>query len=199
MTPHPLLDTLREATRDQHDDIESLLRLMEPLARERYAAIVSGFHAFLGCWEPRIQAALPVALHDWWRPRQRQGFAAQDLQHLGVGAAPGTARVAREAVDDLPLHTPAHAFGSMYVIEGSALGGQVIAPKLQRELGVLPGSGASYFHGFGRDTGGMWREFRDVLSREVGQRDAEREAGEACEAARGTFSALMTVFRTLPP
>lgn len=190
-----LLQALRAATRPQHDEIESLLRLMEPLELPRYTAILRGFHTFLGHWEPRIQALLPAHLGRWWAPRRRRAFASADLRHLGAspgepGDDPGQA-VGRLALDALP-----QMFGSMYVIEGSALGGQVIAPKLQRELGLLPGTGASYFHGFGADTGAMWREFRNMLTHEVDATEVATQ--QACEAARATFQALGAHFRGLP-
>jgi heme oxygenase len=98
-------------------------------------------------------------------------------------------------VQQLALQHLAQVFGSLYVIEGSALGGQVIAPKLARELGLQPGGGASYFHGFGSDTGGMWRDFRTVLAREVEATD--NAVQQACQAARDTFQALINVFRTV--
>lgn len=193
MTTDSLLEALRGATRAQHDEIESLLRLMDPLDLPRYTAILAGFDAFLGQWEPRVEAALPLRLRTWWQPRRRHAFATDDLRHLGASTPAGDHAAARAALDALPLQTLPQALGSLYVIEGSALGGQVIAPKLQRELGLVPGAGASYFHGFGRDTGGMWREFRQVLAREV--EPSEEAVGQACEAARGTFVALTQVFR----
>jgi heme oxygenase len=196
MTTESLLEALRGATRAQHDEIESHLRLMEPLGLARYTAIVTGFDAFLGRWEPRIEAALPPHLRSWWRPRRRHAFAADDLRHLGAASTARDHAEAEAALAQLPLQALPQALGSMYVIEGSALGGQVIAPKLQRELGLVPGAGASYFHGFGRDTGGMWRDFRDMLGREVDA--SETTVQQACAAARGTFQALTQLFRSLP-
>jgi heme oxygenase len=42
------------------------------------------------------------------------------------------------------------------VLEGACLGGQVIAPVLQRRLGVAEGSGASFFVGDGAATAARW-------------------------------------------
>lgn len=194
-TRHPLLSELRRATGARHDEIESLLRLTEPMSAARYANVVRGFREFLAEWEPRVHDALPGRLRGWYEARRRAPFAAEDLEHLGLLAPSMTAAPAREAVRALPLRSVPEVFGSLYVIEGSALGGQVITPMLQRHLGLTPGQGASYFHGFGERTGAMWRDFRLVAADEVG--DDEDALHAACDSARRTFDALIATFRPL--
>lgn len=184
-----LLGELRAATRMQHDRIERLLALDTPMALPRYAAIVAGFHHFLQGWEAELHAALPARLHDWLDARRRAGLAARDLAFLGVAplpAPPGRC---------LPECSLPAAFGSLYVIEGSALGGRVITPRLQHHLGLEPGRGASYFHGYGEDTGAMWRDFRQRAVAEVGDDAAARRV--ACGAAQATFQALLDRFQPL--
>jgi heme oxygenase len=192
---NPLLIELRRATGSRHDQIESLLRLTEPMSSTRYAEVVRGFQEFLAAWEPRIVDALPERLRKWFASRRREAFAADDLSHLGPLPISNTAAPAREAVQALPLSNVPAVFGSLYVIEGSALGGQVITPMLQQHLGLAPGKGASYFHGFGERTGAMWREFRQMAEAEVGD-DADAMQA-ACESAQRTFDALLETFRPL--
>lgn len=194
-TRNPLLVELRRATGTRHDEIESLLRLTEPMSASRYAEVIRGFREFLSDWEPRIHEALPGRLREWYEARRRAPLAADDLEHLGALPPSSTAAPAREAVRALPLRSVAEVFGSLYVIEGSALGGQVITPMLQRNLGLVPGQGASYFHGFGDRTGAMWRDFRIVATEEVGDDEAALQA--ACDSAQRTFDALLTTFRPL--
>lgn len=191
-----LLGELRQRTRDEHDKIEALLRLTDPMSLPRYAAIVSGFHAFLSEWEPRLAHALPTHLRDWCTARGRSALAAQDMRDVAAVASDTLSHTARRAVDEVPLRDTASALGSMYVIEGSALGGQVIAPMLERHLGLTPERGARYFHGHGPRTGAMWREFREVIAHEVG--DGEAATDTACDSARRTFAALRHVFEGLP-
>ncbi len=181
-----LLPELRAATRPQHDRIEQLLALQAPMPLRRYAAIVLGFQHFLTGWEQELVDALPARLHGWLAARSRRGFVAQDVEFLAaalpVDVMPAAARC-------LPAPCLAAAFGALYVIEGSALGGQVITPWLQRDLGLTPGRGASYFHGFGERTGAMWKEFRELAQAEVGDAPADRAL--AVRAAEQTFEALM--------
>jgi len=84
------------------------------------------------------------------------------------------------------LPTEAAAWGSLYVLEGSALGGQVITRSLA-EAGLHPHNGTAYFHGWGDATPARWREFRAVLEAQLAGPGA---VDDACEAARGTFDTL---------
>lgn len=192
--PEPLLAELRSSTRPLHDDIERLLALEAPMELGRYQAIIGGFHSFLSRWEQDLLAALPPSLQGWFQERGRARFAADDLGYLASLGLPA-ARPAPAAQPDLQDAGLASVFGSMYVIEGSALGGQVITPKLQRDMGLEPGRGASYFHGYGGRTGAMWREFRQKAVAEVGGEPAALRA--ASEAAQATFGALIATFRPL--
>jgi heme oxygenase len=191
------LAELRLTTRAEHDRIEHILRLEEPMPLERYGAILCGFDAFLRAWEPRIHAALPERLQPWFRARRRGGFASADVEWLravaGIEPLPMNSRLAAT----LPLGDPAEALGSLYVIEGSALGGRVIAPQLKRTLGIDQGRGASYFHGFGGETGAMWANFRTQAALEIG--DSSRDTVRACQSAKRTFAALIDLFASLAP
>ncbi|WP_077032997.1 biliverdin-producing heme oxygenase [Pelomonas sp. KK5] len=193
MTPPSVLAELRAATQPQHERIERLLALDAPMPLNRYAAIIGGFHTFLHRWEQDVQSALPVRLRPWFGLRRRARFAADDLAWLQAAAPAPPPATAEEAWH--PDITLPALFGSMYVVEGSALGGQVITPWLRRELGLAPGAGASYFHGFGERTGAMWREFRELAQAEIGAGTSERYT--ACAAAQATFGALLHRFEGL--
>jgi heme oxygenase len=189
------LAELRLTTRAEHDRFDHILRLNEPMTLERYAAIVCGFDAFLRVWEPRIHAALPDRLHGWFRTRRRGGFASADVEWLrsvaGIDPVPASAKQAAA----IPLGDLAAVLGSVYVIEGAALGGRGITPQLKRTLGLGQGRGASYFHGFGGETGVMWNNFRVLASLEIG--DSSRAAVRACQSAKRTFAALIDLFAPL--
>jgi heme oxygenase len=51
----------------------------------------------------------------------------------------------------------------MYVIEGSTLGGAVIAREVERRLGLTAETGCAYFRSYGRDTARMWTSFGAAL------------------------------------
>ncbi|HEY0825443.1 MAG TPA: biliverdin-producing heme oxygenase, partial [Ramlibacter sp.] len=128
--------------------------------------------------EPAAAAALPPHWQRWLHARSRRPFLRQDLQHLGLRAAKPPAIA--------PFAGPGAAWGSIYVMEGSALGGQFIARSLA-QAGLHPDRGAAYFHGWGDATGPMWREARAVLAAQL---SAPPALAEACRAARQTFDTL---------
>ena len=197
MNNDPALDELRLTTRAEHERIEDILRLTEPMTLARYATIMSGFDAFLRVWEPRIHDALPARLQQWFRTRRRGGLASADVEWLRSEAGLPRVVMNASAAAKLPLEQLPQLLGSLYVIEGSALGGRVIAPHLKASLGIGPGHGASYFHGFGGDTGEMWRDFRVLTSLEIGE--SSKDTVHACRSAKRTFAALIELFAPLAP
>ena len=150
----------------------------------RYARILQVFDAFLAAWEPAVVALLPAPRQRWLRDRSRRHFLRRDLQALDIApAAPASIAAPQDA---------AGAWGALYVLEGSALGGQVITRALAGS-GLAPERGTAYFHGWGAATGAMWRDFRGVLEGELDSPDA---IARACEAARQTFDTLTPLLET---
>lgn len=160
----------------------NLRRLHDP---RRYARVLQVFDSFLASWEPAVAAALPAAWRSWLRERSRRPFLRQDLSALGVPRA-------AEAAPLPALRTAAAAWGSIYVMEGSALGGQLITRSLA-EAGLHPHSGTAYFHGWGEATGAMWREFRATLESQLYDATA---VAEACDAACRTFDTLSNLLES---
>ena len=187
-----LLPRLRRCTAPLHDEIEALLRLEAPMPLARYGRILRGFHEFLQLWEQRVRHALPESLRPWFDARRRAPFAARDLRALALPEDPAMRAAARASQHRLRLDSPAAALGSLYVLEGSALGGQVLTPMLHARHGLTPEHGTAYFHGFGARTGAMWREFRQLAQAQAGADEADRAA--ACRAAVQTFQALIETF-----
>lgn len=180
-----LLAALRRSTRLHHDRVESTLALDGAIDLQRYIDVLRGFDSYLAAWEPAVRAALPESLRGWFDARCRGPRVRRDLAALGV--------MQRDAPPMLhiPLGGESQALGSLYVIEGSALGGQVIARRLHEHLGLDASSGASYFTGWGERTGALWREFMELLARHD---EAGADHAAACAAAAATFDSLTLHF-----
>jgi len=176
--PSPLI-ALRAATRDDHHRVDCLMDLGRLSQRAHYGRVLQVFDAFLPAWERAVLAGLPPARHAWLARRSRRPFLARDLQALGLPAR-------QDRFTFPPFADAAPAWGSLYVIEGSALGAQVITRTLAAS-GLDARSGAAYFHGWGADTAAMWREFRQLLEQEL---RAPAAVAQACDAARLTFQTL---------
>ena len=183
------LARLRQATATHHARIESLLGLGGPFGREHYGLVLQGFGAFLAGWEPQVARVLPSHLQEWFARGRRAVLIEQDLAALDLRPLPARAAVLPQ------LRTAAEALGSLYVLEGSALGGQLIASGLRRRLGIESHNGGAYFNGCGSGTAARWREYRHLVEDEL-DADPTGQAA-AARAAVQTFDALITTFQLL--
>jgi heme oxygenase len=182
-----VLARLRHATRTHHAELEADMRLDDELTRARYTQFLLGFHSFMQAWQPLVVASLPLRLHRWVVEAGRMDLLAEDLRSLGLKPlAPATLRMA--------LPTRAAAMGSLYVIEGSALGAQVVAPRVARQLGIDRAGGAAYFHAIADSAAQRWRDFRFLLEHEVNTHPGRQQASAAAAA---TFTQLRSVFQEL--
>ncbi|MBP0494631.1 biliverdin-producing heme oxygenase [Pararoseomonas indoligenes] len=169
-----LRDRLRTETRPDHDRLENGLRLADPgLTPARYRDVLMRFHGFWAGWEPHVAAALGD--NDFFAPRRRLHLLREDLRALGV--VPERLPVCPPP----PLRGHGEAMGSLYVMEGSTLGGRVILKRLD-EIGLADGA-RSYFAGHGEATGPMWRAFLARL-------EAELDAEGVLRGAKATFATL---------
>jgi heme oxygenase len=180
-----ILSHLRQATNRYHRALEEQLRLEGSITREHYARVLQGFHSFLSAWEPLVASALPASMRTWAAQGRTAAVVEQDLRALGVD-------VPAPAVLQLNLATRAAAMGSLYVLEGSAVGAQVIGPRLSEELGLHAGNGAAFFAS-GPGAAQRWRDFRFLLEHGVVSQTAREQA---CAAAVSTFTALSRTFQS---
>jgi heme oxygenase (biliverdin-IX-beta and delta-forming) len=149
---------LREATAADHEAVEGAVPLMDAeLDRARYIAVLQRMHGVVKVWEEFALKAAPPYLLPMVVERQRLGLLEGDLRGLGAVVPPGDG-------PKLPgWGSSAEMLGAMYVMEGSRLGGQLIARHVEGVLGFEAGEGSAYFRGFGDRTGVMWKELVRVL------------------------------------
>ncbi|HEY1228426.1 MAG TPA: biliverdin-producing heme oxygenase [Ramlibacter sp.] len=178
---------MREATASRHAAIDTLLALRQPFGAAHYTCVLQGFATFLTAWEPRMAQVLPPQWQSWFAASTRLHLVQQDLAALGLPPAP-------PLVASATPNTPAAALGSLYVLEGSALGGQFIAAAARRQLGLTPDHGTAYFHGCGSATAARWREFLAPLDADLASPAA---SAQAVQGANATFDVLTDLFRGL--
>lgn len=78
----------------------------------------------------------------------------------------------------------------MYVMEGSTLGGQIIARHVQISLLLTQGHGNAFFLGHGIQTGPLWKEFCEMLKIRVPNDQTDRVIASA-KAMFATFREWM--------
>ena len=138
---------------------------------EQFADLHDGLEAQLTA--PRWQVAwagigVDIAAH--CRAQQLRS----DLRELGGAVVVGTAAQ--------PFPTFGHALGCLYVLEGSALGGRVVARMVRAAIGAVP---TAYLDGHGR--GHHWQIVRTALRRfDTGGGNEE----SVLDGAVGTFAAF---------
>jgi heme oxygenase len=173
-----LSGTLRTTTRQEHVDVEdTLLPFLTSLnSKHKYASLLRMFFGFYQPLEQRISAQLSVADLPDLPERRKSSAILSDLAQCGMTS------------ENIPLcsHLPslpskAAAFGALYVLEGSTLGGKMIARMLleNKELSVGP-EAVSFFSGYGAATGARWRVFLEALNQQA-------DTSEVVAAARQTF------------
>ncbi len=176
---------LRDGTSDAHHRMEQEMALLDGAPSEaRFRRVLERFRGFHAVWEPALHGRADLCAVAGGR--SRLALLDEDLRRLGL---------THHEIDGLPVctaasglcETRAAALGSLYVMEGSTLGGQVIARALTGEAWV-PAGGLGYFTPYGDRTGRMWRALKTHLQAVA---DADADGGEAVVAgAIQTFGLL---------
>jgi heme oxygenase len=177
-----LLVTLRERlkaeTAGRHQQLEAALDWLQLRQRSDYVLLLERFFGFYEPVEQQLTSA-PAELVDLLEPRRKVPRLAADLAYFGR-SADDLARLPRCA--DVPnIAAPAQALGGYYVFEGSTLGGVVLCKHFAQTL-QLESEGLAFFHGYGDQTGPMWRAFCQRLD-EYSNSPIESDVVAAANAA----------------
>ena len=199
------LQYLREATRSEHEATEAAMPLLGPdLTRERYAHVLRCLLPILRSWEDWSAENVPERLHFLSKPRRRSHLLLADLQTLGGEAAEDPAgqntkpmpawssivgtsgKLSEEpASRGVVREYEAGFLGALYVLEGSTLGGRILARQVETVLNLTPGQGNAYFQGHGAATGALWKE----VTAEIAAVPDDMSL-RVVDAARRTFAAF---------
>jgi len=163
---------LRTATETEHRTLEAELDLLSPsLTRQDYAELLASFYVLYSSWEKEAERLIEAAVPGLFGPRRKAIWLEADLAALNYPLEDLSRRA--QGMSLPALNNTARAFGSMYVIEGSTLGGQILSRHFRKQFGLEPGSGGTFFSGYGPRTSEMWREFREVLARRPASEDED--------------------------
>jgi heme oxygenase len=164
MTGKTVAESLREATHEVHKALEHL-PIAAALAEGRIA--LADYRTYLQrllvvIREVETQTADPraaVADAADWSDGCRLRWISEDLTALGAEIPPPAMASAS------PLPSAASMWGRLYVIEGSTLGGVILARGLANRDDLRPA--LRYLNGYGAATGERWRRFRAALASNV--------------------------------
>ena len=185
---------LRDRTRSAHERVEGRVdapaRLADRAAYRGWLELLLGFHAATDVvLEARFAGtALP--------PSGRVRRLERDLAALGASDA-DVAAVPR--LDPAWIAGGASACGTLYVVEGSALGGAVLGRQARAALGVTPlgGRGVLLRRGVARPAlAGRVRRARRAPGRRHGARRRDRRRARRLRRLRGVGVSLTPDFLT---
>jgi heme oxygenase len=181
LPPVTIMTRLRTETMAEHRAVEKAFNLKSAMEN------ITGYKNLLLCLYG-IQAPFEALLREMDFPVSMEGrwktdWLYQDLRHLKVSQA-AIEKSCKTKPALPPMETPAQILGSMYVLEGSTLGGQFIFKALQRKLPVSAEKGARFFAGYGQNTHEQWAEFGRAAST-VAQSDEMQD--RVIEAAKDMF------------
>jgi heme oxygenase len=156
---------LRAATSEQHARLERELNIPDSIGSAAdYTRLLSRLYGFYAPLEQRLlQFETSLGEHGVHVARRLKAWKLEcDLHSFGwtpdaVSALPRCAELPHVSSD-------AHALGCLYVLEGSTLGGQVIARRVRRVLQIDGDAGLAFFRAYGARTGRMWQGFVDRLN-----------------------------------
>ncbi|MCI2244552.1 biliverdin-producing heme oxygenase [Xanthomonas sp. PPL568] len=176
---------LRDATAQQHQAVEDLpamrALLGAALSLSAYAHVLRRHHAALAGWERQEAAWLRDCGDAQWQYQPRAPLLAQDL-HALQASPPALQPVP-------PVSAEAQRWGMLYVVEGSRLGGRVIARQLRQTLPAAAPA-LSYFE-LGHADPAAWRHFQQRLERALPTVPLQQAA---VDGARAMFAHFHTHF-----
>lgn len=155
---------LKEQTKQQHDDTETKLQSQKIFDKsytlEDYKKLLIHNYQLINRYEPQIQDQLKNYPELKLELRSKIEALKTDLNHLNI-----------ETNAEAPtqnLENEAEAFGALYVMEGSTLGGNVIAKQLKKNP-EFENVVFNYFGVYGENTGKFWQEFKSIIDEKINE------------------------------
>lgn len=182
------LQRLRSKTANSHRLIEqnsaSQLLINEEVTIAQYAHYLKSLYGFVYGFEKMV---FPTLMHHpllQINDRKKSHLIQADLAMLNQTAAQP---YVSDELFSTHYPTAAAAFGGMYVLEGSTLGGQIINKHLSKVLGAAVAGKTTYLSAYANQTGTMWKSFLQLLCEAAACNNHEVEI---IDSAVNTFSLL---------
>lgn len=182
-----MLDQLRKDTRPLHDQVEQAMassRIMnDDFTIKEYEQLLQKLYVAHSALEPVLLSFGELVSHPkleaTYRLNKRKAIE-KDLSLLKV--APGDSRISEPVI-----HNIVEAWGALYVLEGSTLGGAMILKQLT-ENPNLHLKDFNFYGYYGSKTGSMWKQFKTSLIKALAERpDTYPDLLRGANTAYSTF------------
>lgn len=186
---------LRDATHAEHVRL-NLHPLLSGITRADYPLVtyqqvlVAYYHFYReleACIDRALEARVTAFSYD---NRRKLLWLASDLRYFDID--PDAAAWRPAIVSTCPeLLDEGQLLGTLYTIEGSSLGGQVIVRHVAAHLGLTPNTGARFFYGYGEQTMPLWGQFEAFINAALTHEGACRIAQDAAKATFFRMEAVL--------
>jgi len=177
---------LKQNTAEYHDAAEKLFNsekiFNKSFTLEDYKKIINANYLMLLHSENGIFSNLSKDLSARLQLDQRKKLPLIEKDLTGLSLENQTTSC------DIKFDNEYEALGAMYVIEGSTLGGNVIAKQLSKTEG-FDGVTFNFFGCYQENTGLMWKNFKEVLDAEVKEESYEK----VLSGARKLYTFLLNI------
>jgi heme oxygenase len=183
------LAELRSQTRDWHRTIETNPHhrsLVDgTMTRDGYRLMLERVYGFVNAFEAQAASRKEWAGFSFdFEPRRKNPAITEDLLVLG-DTIQDVERLPLAPMD-LERASFERVLGYLYVVEGSTLGGQILARIAFDRWGARLGAGATYFNFYGASVRERWAECQSLLTLAA----ASGDGAEIVDGARSAFAAL---------
>lgn len=177
-----LSEKLKTETLANHQQLEKMLvsSMKAMRSTEDYINLLQLFYTYFGGLETLINKHIGQSQLPDHAERRKSAALENDIATLGGSAEP------LASGNDLPvIENELQAYGALYVIEGSTLGGKIISKMVAQQLNIADGKGLSFFNGYGDNMMPMWDKFKQNLNLQAQNENNEQMV---IEAANQTFA-----------
>jgi len=176
---------IEELSAQTMQDHQQLDKLLIPYIKgcdtaAKYADLLQCFYGYFNPLELLISTYINDNIVPQYSRRRKANVIAEELQSMHENLRATNKDVSLPGINNI-----AGAFGAMYVLEGSTMGGKIISKILAGNLGRQP-SDIRFFNYYGADADALWGQFVQTLNTFAEELD---DAGKdtIISAARNTF------------
>lgn len=177
---------IREATKQAHRALEKEVvgKLKAVSSYKDYAQLLRCFYAYFNELEKAASPFITKELLPDYKARRNSSYLKNDIHELGYD----TQSLPEVTVPQ--IGNTLSAFGALYVMEGSVMGGPIIVEMLKKK-GIV--KGVSFFSGYSPAMPGMWEAFISALNKLAATSKEEAMVIQSAEATFNNFRPLFSV------
>jgi heme oxygenase (biliverdin-IX-beta and delta-forming) len=183
----PLTAYLKRETAELHRRVEAEISIAQHLrSTTSYGDLLDTLYGIHRPFEELLRSRIEVfkTLIPDVEERFKLHLLEADMAFVGRAVGPRVIPIC--SLDE--LSTIPEMIGAFYVLEGSTIGGNMIATAVRESLGYSAGNGTSFYSSYGKDIGRKWNYFKKSLDA------VEHDKGFCREEVLGGATRMFLIF-----